>query len=84
MSTLAEELEMAAVRASIKSEQDARMAGARWKRLREIHLAEAARLRARAERARSFPALLSGELQIPGVTTTGEMFEWLTGPLDTP
>ena len=30
------------------------------------------------------PALLSGELQIPGVTTTGEMFEWLTGPLDTP
>ena len=84
MSKLAEELEMAAVRASVKSEEAARMAGARWEQLREIHLAEADRLRARAERARAFPRLLSGDLQVPGVTTTAEMFEWLTGPLETP
>src|SRR6185312_16030022 len=47
----------------------------------QIHRAEATRLRQRYTRVRDFPRVLSGELQIPGVTTTAEMFEWLTGPI---
>ena len=44
----------------------------------------AARLRLRATRARDFPRVLSGELQIPGVcrpVTAAEMFAWITGPI---
>ena len=47
----------------------------------QIHRAEATRLHQRYTRVRDFPRVLSGELQIPGVTTTAEMFEWLTGPI---
>jgi len=77
MSTLIEELEQAA--------EFYEAAGEEFSDAGKVVLAETvARLRARAERARAFPRLLSGEVQVPGVTTTAEMFEWLTGPLETP
>jgi len=41
----------------------------------------AAALRARAEKVRLFPRVLSGEVRVSGVVTAQEMFNWLAGPL---
>jgi hypothetical protein len=45
--------------------------------------ARAAALRARVERIKLAPKLLSGEVQAPGVVTAQELLAWLTCPLDT-
>lgn len=41
----------------------------------------AARLRARAERVREAPKLLTGEAKVEGVVTAQEFLAWLCGPL---
>jgi hypothetical protein len=65
---------------AIRCRSETRMIPGSLRRADE-HQVRAAALRARAEKVRLFPRVLSGEVRVSGVVTAREMLNWLTGPL---